>query len=84
MDNVTLTQKIIIDNRADDIPMCDALLRVAHVVGQGRISETSKGKQYCFITTWTDGTIVYADKNKNSDRFVITKEEKKCVNSSVV
>jgi hypothetical protein len=56
--------------------MEDALLRVKHVVSNGKISKTAKGEQYCFITTWPDGTYVCADKNKKSDRLIVGFEER--------
>ena len=43
--------KIIIENRTDRT-MEEALVYVKHVLNGGRVSETSKGKQYCFVTTW--------------------------------
>ena len=67
-------EKIIIENRTDML-MRDAIYYVKHVISQGRISESAGKKQYCFVTTWKDGTVVYAHKNKGSDRFVISKDD---------
>jgi hypothetical protein len=64
--------KIIIENRTD-MPMEDTLFFVKVAMRGGRVSETSKGKQYCFATVWPDGTAVYADRNKKSDKFIVCK-----------
>jgi hypothetical protein len=68
-------EKLIIENRSN-LSMEDALIRVKHVVSDGKISKTGKGKQYCFMTTWSDGTYVCADKNKKSDRLIVGFEER--------
>ena len=61
-------EKIIIQNETD-LPMTDAMVYVKHVISHGRISKDET--QYCYVTTWPDGVIVYADKNKKSDRFIV-------------
>jgi len=67
-----MPERIIIENRTN-LPMDGVLPYVEKVIGQGRISNSNT--QYCYVTTWsTEGIIVYADKNKKSDRFVVTKE----------
>ena len=68
-------EKLIIENRSN-LSMEDALIRVKHVVSDGKISKTGKGDQYCFMTTWPDGTYVCADKNKKSDRLIVGFEER--------
>ena len=65
-------EKIIIENRTDML-MRDAIYYVKHVISQGRVS--ARKKQYCYVTTWKDGTVVYVHKNKGSDRFVIEKDD---------
>lgn len=65
--------KLIVENRTD-MPMLEALVYVRHVMGEGRVSETGKGKQYCFCTVFKDGVVVSADLNKKSDKFVVYKE----------
>lgn len=67
--------KLIIENRSK-LPMADATEYATEVILQGKISKTSKGEQYCFVTKFAGGITVYADKNKNSDRLIITKEKK--------
>jgi len=68
--------KIIIENKTD-LSYSVVFSRVMLVMDMGRISETAKGKQYCFVCTWDDGIIVSAFKNEKSDRFVIRKTESK-------
>jgi len=67
--------KIIIDNQT---PISDiaALVCVARVIEMGRISETSRGKQYCFATSFGErdaegAVVVMAVLNRKSDRFLI-------------
>jgi len=67
--------KIIIDNRTD-MPIQNAMRYVKHVIDEGKISETAKGKQYCFVTIWNDGVGVYSVKNKQSDKFIVFYESK--------
>lgn len=63
--------KLIIENRTD-LKMSEAMIYAREVVLQGKISETSKGKQYCFCTLFEDSKIVvYADLNKKSDRLIV-------------
>ncbi len=70
-----MSGKIIVHNRTD-MPMEEAMVYVLHVIRGGRVSETSKGKQYCFCTTWKDGIIVWATRNQHSDSFSVWKEKK--------
>jgi len=70
-----MSEKLIIENRTE-LSMKEMLGYVKVVVEQGKISETSKGKQYCFVTCFPDGITVYADKNKKSDRLIVFKERK--------
>jgi len=67
-------EKLIIENRTDR-PISELLGYIASVLDMGKISETSKGKQYCFATTFKDGIVIFADKNKKSDKLIITKDE---------
>ena len=67
-------EKLIIENHTD-LKMNEALRYAKMVIKQGRISETSKGKQYCFCTWFQESDIVvYADMNKKSDRLIICSE----------
>lgn len=68
--------KIIIDNRTD-CSWKEVFFMVQHVIDMGKISETKKGKQYCFVTKFQKfndfhkSIYVSTDKNNKSDRFVI-------------
>ena len=64
-------EKLIIEN-STDLPMVELLNYVKEIILQGKVSKTSKGKQYCFMTQFKDGVVIYADKNKKSDRLIIT------------
>lgn len=66
----TKKAKIIIENRSD-ADLETVLICVKHVIKQGLVSETSKGKQYCFATTFAaPNVVVWATLNKKSHRFV--------------
>lgn len=69
--------KIIIHNKSD-LPMHRCVEICAQVVSYGRIS--ADGKQYCYASRfYVDGTnyIAYSNRNKESDKFTIYKEETK-------
>jgi hypothetical protein len=68
-----MNERIIIENRTD-LSMNEVLPYVKRVIAQGRISKN--GTQYCYVTSWWSGLVVYADKNKRSDRFVVVREGK--------
>ena len=65
-----MMEKIIIENNSD-LDIDDVLQYVGHVIRKGKISSTSKGDQYCFITTFENGIYVSSSKNKKSDRFIV-------------
>lgn len=56
-----------------------AVRSVANVISQGRISNIKEKPQYCFVTTWKDGTVVYAKEkyNTDSDIFNVWKDKNK-------
>ena len=62
---------ITIDN--DSITDLDALERVSEVVKVGKVSKYRDVEQYCFMTTFKDGTKTYTrdKKNINTDSFVV-------------
>jgi hypothetical protein len=69
-------EKLIIENRSN-LKMEDAINYARQVITQGRISESHKGKQYCFCTWFQESDIVvYADMNKQSDRLIICSERR--------
>lgn len=61
--------KIIIHNRAN-LSDLEALLYAEAVIRTGKCSETSKGKQYCFFTTFENEKIkVATDKVKGRETY---------------
>jgi len=66
--------KIIIENRAN-IPIGQAMSLVLTVISSGRISNGHK--QFCYATRFANDLIVVTDLNKNSDRFIVYKEQEK-------
>ena len=63
-------EKLIIET---NIPIAEALEYVKLVIAQGKISKTSKGRQYCFASFFGADITVYADKNKHSDKLTVLK-----------
>lgn len=70
----TLKNKIIIRNYTDHSDL-HVLELVKSIVAQGRMSETSKGSQYCFHTTFLDGTNISIIKSgKDTETFYVYME----------
>ena len=73
--------KLILRNEVNNLSDLDALNIVSKVVALGRISETYKGKQYCFVSTCKSednrNIVIYAYKNKDSDGFILRTEAKR-------
>ena len=67
------SNKLIIHNYTD-LEDYEALYYIQQVVQTGLISETSKGKQYCFATRINQNYIVNCDKLKKGYTFKIVKE----------
>jgi hypothetical protein len=63
--------KIHIEIRNDINPAL-ALTKVKQVIEQGKIS--NDGKNYCWITEWSDDIVVYTRDNRKSDCFVVYKK----------
>ena len=61
--------KLIIVNRTG-MSMAKVLTYITAVIDQGRIS--NKRTQYCYATSFHDGTIVYSMMNDKSDRLLVT------------
>ena len=61
---------IIIHKKDETMSDYDALLYVQSVIRDGRIS--GDGKSYCYVTEFTDGVYVYADKKK-ADIFTVVR-----------
>lgn len=66
--------KVIIENRTDKT-MVEAVSYVLSVMQAGRISGSGDKKQYCYTTLFKGGIYVSAFLNKNSDRFVIHRND---------
>ena len=67
--------KIIIHNyEKNTLTDAEALYRIYKVIGEGLVSETRKGKQYCFVTRFHDDYVVTCDKTKTGYTFKIVKE----------
>jgi len=66
--------RIIIDVR-DNIDPAVALLYVGNVIYQGKISKDNT--QYCWLTTFHDGTQVITRDNRKSNCFVVCKDKSK-------
>lgn len=67
------SDKLIIHNYTD-LEDYEALYYIQQVIQTGLISETSKGKQYCFATRINQNYIVICDKLKTGYTFKIVKE----------
>lgn len=62
--------KIIIDNQTD-LSDVDILTYIAQVMNIGLVSETHRGKQYCFQTRFHDGVHISVIRNAKSQRFMV-------------
>ena len=67
------SDKLIIHNYTD-LEDYEALYYIQQVIQTGLISETSKGKQYCFATRINQDYIITCDKLKTGYIFRIIKE----------
>lgn len=65
----------LILNIEDGIDPDEACYKVAMVIQGGLVSETSKGKQYCFATVFRDGICVTAFKTKTGHSFRVYMEQ---------
>lgn len=70
-----MNNKIII-NKSSLLTDAEALYKVFQVIVEGLVSETSKGKQYCFATRFKDGYVVTCNKTKTGYSFKVGKEER--------
>jgi len=62
--------KLIVHNRTDR-PMLEILPYIKTVLRQDRISNSRK--QYCYVSTFADGTVVTAELNQKSDKLIVSK-----------
>lgn len=69
-----MTSKIIIQNNTD-LTDYEALLYVIVVIKQGKLSKTSRGKQYSFATIFKDNIVVTSGRKNNTYVFMVEKRE---------
>ena len=76
MDNIK--RRIIINILDENISDKDTMLMVGKVIEMGKVSEIKGKKQYCFVSGFGNGNIVYAKQkyNTNSDIFYVYKKER--------
>ena len=64
--------KIIITNDSS-LTEAQVLYRCARVASEGRVSHSVDGPCFCFVTTFCDGSVVYAERTKKgNDTFRVT------------
>lgn len=69
--------KFIIEVR-DGVELHNAIYKVARVVESGQMSVSGGIPQYCFATTFTDGTVVIAKRRRTNEAahsFLVTPNE---------
>lgn len=69
-----LTDKIIIHNYSD-LSDYDVMLYIASVIGKGKISQTSQGEQYCFVTTFKKGITISSGRKNNTYTFYVERRK---------
>jgi hypothetical protein len=65
--------KIIVHNNTE-ISDEDAMLYVYNVMSGGKVSETKQGKQYCFVTTFKSGIVVFCTRRNNTYTFHVANQ----------
>ena len=63
--------KIIIHNNTD-LEDEDVMQYVYCVISGGKVSETKQGKQYCFVTTFKSGIVVFCNKRNDTYTFHVS------------
>lgn len=63
-----MDDKIIIVNKTD-YPLSRCFDYIKVIISTGRVS--NDGKSYCYVTQFKDGTMVAAQRNKQSDTFTL-------------
>lgn len=66
-------RRIIITIQGEALTDSEALVKVLQVVKNGKISKYKENLQYCYLTTFKDGSCVIArnKKNINTDSFIV-------------
>ena len=73
--DIKLRDKIIIHNYSD-LSDYEVMLYVASVIDQGKVSKTSKGEQYCFVTTYKSGIVISSGRKNNTYTFFVERRNK--------
>lgn len=66
--------KIIIHNDDESIGDYEAVSFVRAVISEGKVSETSRGKQYCFATRFKSNVVVTSNKTRETYTFWVERE----------
>jgi hypothetical protein len=68
-----MERDLIIQNDTD-LPMIEILPYVKVVLQMGRISGSGTQDQYCYLTTFREGIVVFALLEGKSDRLIVRRE----------
>lgn len=71
-----MTNKFIIHNYTQKSDL-DVMTVIFKVIEMGKISQTKKGDQYCFVTTFKSGIVVTCDLRNNTYTFKVYEEDNK-------
>lgn len=69
-----LKDKIIIHNYSD-LSDYDIMLYIASVISQRKISKTSQGEQYCFVTIFKHGITISSERRNNTYTFFVERRK---------
>lgn len=72
-----MAKKKVIIHYDGDMKLYDVFKKVLKVISMGRISKARGRKQFCFVTTFHDGLIVYAMEKRNDTTDTFAVERKK-------
>lgn len=74
MKNKKIKSKLIIHNYSD-FNDYSVMNYISTVISRGKISETSKGKQYCFVSQFPGNVFVSSGRNKDTYTFYIERRD---------
>lgn len=69
-----LKDKFIIHNYSD-LPDYEVFLYIGAVINKGKISKTSQGEQYCFVTTFKKGITISSGRKNNTYTFYVERRK---------
>lgn len=72
--NKKMKSKIIIHNYTDFYDF-EIMTYISAVISRGKISETSKGKQYCFVSQFPGKVFVSSGRNNDTYTFYIERRD---------